>query len=396
MLKGDGFHRQSTGIKGSVIRRFLNDVVMYDLPSFYTAGELPAAPVCTGLGVQGIYFDGNGRNVPVMNIQKVGNFRLLDCGVAGSGTASLIRLFNQVQDSWFERNHFEQANPANNAGVIDIDDSLGIETDHNQNLVFYGNFFEAYRGPAVRIWGKGTGPGNSLIDFIRNKLEGLNSNSPHFVVEDASQINFDYGLIAGRGTPSNTVSSLISFRNSSKSGVNKCRIGWMPSGAALTNICQLEACNAISIDLVPSFASTVDGLTGIGLVQNTGTFSTDINVSSTYRGTKALLYAGSSRLPVPQIVFQGTANRGDGGPTIEVLRDHPIQIFNTPLTANRTVTVSTTAAKPGDTFRIVRTTASSGSFTLDVGPGLKTLAQSQWCEISFNGTAWILVGFGSL
>lgn len=395
-LKGAGFHRQSFGITGSVIRRFGTDAVMYDLPSFYPAGALPSAPVCTGMGVQGIYFDGNGRNAPVMNIQKVGNFRLLDCGVGGSGTASLVRLFNQVQDSWFERNHFEQANPANGAGVIDIDDSAGLETDHNQNLVFYGNFFEAYRGPAVRIWGKGTGPGNSLMDFVRNKLEGLNSNAPHFVVEDASQINFDYGFIAGRGTSGQTVAGMFSFKNSSKSSVRQARVSWMPEGATLTNLAQLEGCNTISLDFVPSFASVVDGLSGAGLVQNVGTFSTDVNVSSTYRGTKALLHAGASRLPVPQAVFQGIATRGDGSPTIEVLRDHPVQIFNTPLTANRTLTISTTAAKAGDRFRVVRTSASTGAFTLTVGASLQVLGPGQWCEVTFNGTAWELSAFGYL
>lgn len=65
------------------------------------------------------------------------------------------------------------------------------------------------------------------------------------------------------------------------------------------------------------------------------------------------------------------------------------------LTANRTVTVSTTNAVAGDKFRITRT--GSGAFNLAVGAGpLKNLVQNTWCEIVFDGSAWYLSAYGAL
>lgn len=64
------------------------------------------------------------------------------------------------------------------------------------------------------------------------------------------------------------------------------------------------------------------------------------------------------------------------------------------MTADRALTLSTTKAKAGKTrFRVVRT--GSGAFNLSVG-GLKNLATNQWCEVEFNGTAYVLIAFGSL
>jgi hypothetical protein len=65
------------------------------------------------------------------------------------------------------------------------------------------------------------------------------------------------------------------------------------------------------------------------------------------------------------------------------------------LTANRAVTLSTTGAYAGERFKITRT--GGGAFTLDIGTGpLKSLATNQWCEVTYDGTAWYLSAFGAL
>jgi hypothetical protein len=65
------------------------------------------------------------------------------------------------------------------------------------------------------------------------------------------------------------------------------------------------------------------------------------------------------------------------------------------LTANRAVTLSTTGAFAGERFKITRT--GGGAFTLDIGTGpLKSLATNQWCEVTYDGSAWYLSAFGSL
>lgn len=90
-----------------------------------------------------------------------------------------------------------------------------------------------------------------------------------------------------------------------------------------------------------------------------------------------------------------SADRGDTSPMLQVGVDAPTQRFATTLTANRTVTLSTTDAFNGAQFRIVRT--GLGSFTLDVG-GVKTIpsATAAFVEVEYDGTAWRLIGYGTL
>ena len=90
-----------------------------------------------------------------------------------------------------------------------------------------------------------------------------------------------------------------------------------------------------------------------------------------------------------------SADRGDTSPTLVVGTDSMIQRFATALTANRTVTLSTTGVANGDKFRIVRT--GLGAFTLDVG-GLKTIpsATAAFVDVHYSGSAWVLSGYGAL
>lgn len=90
-----------------------------------------------------------------------------------------------------------------------------------------------------------------------------------------------------------------------------------------------------------------------------------------------------------------STDRGDTSQTLTVGTDAPTQRWATTLTANRTVTLSTTGAINGDRFRIVRT--GLGAFTLDVG-GLKTIpsATAAWVDVEFTGSAWVLTGYGTL
>lgn len=89
------------------------------------------------------------------------------------------------------------------------------------------------------------------------------------------------------------------------------------------------------------------------------------------------------------------ADVGDANVTLTVGVSAPIQRYATTLTGNRTVTLSTTNAKNGDQFRIVRT--GLGAFTLDVG-GLKTIASATaaFVDVGYDGSAWRLIGYGAL
>jgi hypothetical protein len=93
----------------------------------------------------------------------------------------------------------------------------------------------------------------------------------------------------------------------------------------------------------------------------------------------------------------GGANpdRGDNSVTLNPVASDRVQRWNTPLTTNRTVTLTTTNAEDGLTWRVVRGTAATGASTLDVG-GLISLDPGEWCDVTFDGSAYILTAFGAL
>jgi hypothetical protein len=96
-------------------------------------------------------------------------------------------------------------------------------------------------------------------------------------------------------------------------------------------------------------------------------------------------------LPRPLVVTYG-----DEDVTVDVMVSAETLRFNTPLTANKAVTLSTTNAYNGAKFRVFRTAAATGAFDLDVGGGLKILAAGQWCDVEHDGAAWRLTASGSL
>lgn len=89
-----------------------------------------------------------------------------------------------------------------------------------------------------------------------------------------------------------------------------------------------------------------------------------------------------------------SADRGDASVTLTTA-DDSVQRFATTLTANRTVTLPSTGAYNGMVIEVVRT--GLGAFTLDVG-GLKTIpsATAAKVEVTHDGTAWRLTGYGTL
>jgi len=90
-----------------------------------------------------------------------------------------------------------------------------------------------------------------------------------------------------------------------------------------------------------------------------------------------------------------SADNGNAGTTLTIGDDAKTQIWNTPLTAGRSVTLATTGLYEGAVFHIIRTAASTGAFNLSIG-GLKNLAVGEWCVVEvFNG-AWALAAFGAL
>lgn len=109
-----------------------------------------------------------------------------------------------------------------------------------------------------------------------------------------------------------------------------------------------------------------------------------------WRGTLTDAVTALERQPQRDFV---SADRGDANVTLNAGTDVPIQRFATALSANRTVTLGTGAN--GAWFTVTRT--GLGAFTLDVG-GLKTIPNSTaaFVDVAHNGSAWVLVRYGTL
>ena len=122
-------------------------------------------------------------------------------------------------------------------------------------------------------------------------------------------------------------------------------------------------------------------------------------------GTATALATESAVLQLGQAsVNPGVTTNGDVAATLRVLAQGAsgngstaTQRWNTPLTADRAVTLSTTYARAGARFRIIRTAAATGAFNLNVGTGpLKALGIGSWCDVEYDGSAWFLAAYGTL
>lgn len=101
-------------------------------------------------------------------------------------------------------------------------------------------------------------------------------------------------------------------------------------------------------------------------------------------------------LPLNQIPYT-YANVGDADITLTPYSSFTTNLYQSPITANRNVTLSTTGATSGIRFRVVRTAGATGAFSVNVGSGpLKALSSGQWCDVEYTGSTWMLVAFGSL
>ena len=109
------------------------------------------------------------------------------------------------------------------------------------------------------------------------------------------------------------------------------------------------------------------------------------------------MYPASVTFTPPLQYNQVSADNGDAAVTLYPNSSQPTQIFNTALTSDRAVTLSTTNVNNGSMFRVVRTSSATGAFNLNVGTGpLKAVGIGAWCDVQYNGSAWVLIAAGSL
>lgn len=109
------------------------------------------------------------------------------------------------------------------------------------------------------------------------------------------------------------------------------------------------------------------------------------------------LVAGATLL-TPTDVAPLSADQGNAGATLTAGASPVTNLWATPISVDRAVTLSTVNAYEGAKFRIVRQASATGAFNLNVGTGpLKAMATpGSFCDVEFHGTAWTLTAYGVL
>lgn len=92
------------------------------------------------------------------------------------------------------------------------------------------------------------------------------------------------------------------------------------------------------------------------------------------------------------------ADNGDADVTFTNASSSRVQRFNTALTANRTLTLSTSSAKEGAEVMIVRGSGATGNYTLSFGSLATLRAPGEWAMARYDGgtAAWVLCNYGIL
>lgn len=110
-------------------------------------------------------------------------------------------------------------------------------------------------------------------------------------------------------------------------------------------------------------------------------------------------FVGSTVEDVLQEITESIAEDiGDASATFTNASSSRIQRWDTALTANRTLTLSTSNAKEGAWVLAVRGSGATGNFTLAVGSLATLRAPGEWvkCVYDAGTAAWVLVGYGIL
>lgn len=174
----------------------------------------------------------------------------------------------------------------------------------------------------------------------------------------------------------------VRCKNTETGGTAGSKRGFAVAG----NNAKLLDCSGEDVDLVARYATGVTGVVERRLRGTSITSLRRIGGSVTFAEFEP---GETANLDVQVLTSSGSFTVAADGPETTI---QPLA-----LSADRACTLATTGAVAGMSKKIVRATSSTGAFNLNVGTGpLKALASGQWCEVTFNGTAWVLTGFGSL
>lgn len=140
----------------------------------------------------------------------------------------------------------------------------------------------------------------------------------------------------------------------------------------------------------------VDAL-ALGITSDPGVLASYTRLwTDSFDGSVRAIFPSGVKQRIAQKVDLVSADHGDTSVTLNAGFSPRTNYWNTPLTADRSVTLASPAAINGDRFTIVRGPLCTGPFDLTIGAGSKALTEAgQWCVVEWNGSTWIVTQYGS-
>jgi len=234
-------------------------------------------------------------------------------------------------------------------------------------------------------------------------IGGSSNGGTVFVLTTSGTVTFDTTVLTFNRTSSG---SITPTSNTSSAGQTVFTVATYQPGAATLQVYVNGIRQRVTDDYVETDTTTITFNIALMNGDEVDTFSQIPAASLTSAAASASAVTDSSDYYVAtdvegvlsEIAQAITADNGDASATLTNASSARVQRWNTALTANRTVTLSTSNAKEGAMFCVVRAAGATGNFTLSVGSLATLRAAGEWCVVRYDsGTAaWVLERYGVL
>src|SRR3990167_2986073 len=232
---------------------------------------------------------------------------------------------------------------------------------------------------------------------------GSSNGGTTFVVTTSGTISFDATSLTITRTSSGTITPTS---NTASAGQTAFTVATYQTGAATLQVFVNGLRQRVTTDYVETDTTTITFNTGLMAGDEVDTFSQIPSATLTSAAASASAVTDSNDYYVAtdvegvlaEIAHAIVEDNGDASVTLTNASSARVQRWDTALGANRTVTLSTSNAKEGADFIIVRASGATGNFTLAVGSLATLRAPGEWCLVRYDAgtTAWILEQYGHL
>ena len=232
---------------------------------------------------------------------------------------------------------------------------------------------------------------------------GTANGGSMFVVTSSDPVTIDSSTISFSRTSSGTVTPTL---NTATAGQTAFTVATYQTGANSIKVYVNGLRQRLTADYTETSGTVITFTYGLQAGDEVDTYSTvpAASLTAAAASTSSVAdagdyFVGTTVESVLQELWGAiAADNGNADATYTNASSSRVQRWNTALTANRTLTLSTSNAKEGAWVIAVRGSGATGNFTLAVGSLATLRAPGEWAKCIYDaGTAaWVLVAYGIL